>query len=88
MNMRKVKIMDYNKDKVAEAALALLYLTLRNKYRAWKGLDWDIMNRLHERGYVFDPKNKNKSIEFTEEGLHKAEGLFKQLFGEDEEQDS
>lgn len=80
--------MDYNKDKVDEAALALLYLTLHNDYRAWKGLDWDIMNRLHEAGYILDPKNKNKSVEFTQEGLQRAEALFTKLFVEDAEQDS
>lgn len=80
--------MEYNKDKVDEAAVALLYLTLHNNYQAWKGLDWDIMNRLHDAGYIFDPKNKNKSIEFTAEGLQRAEGLFNKLFVEDEEQDS
>jgi hypothetical protein len=30
--------MAINKDKIDDAALALLYLTLHDGYRAWKGL--------------------------------------------------
>ncbi len=66
--------------KIDEAALALLYLTLHDHYRAWKGLDWDITNRLHEKGFICDPIGKSKSVIFTDEGLQKAEELFKKLF--------
>lgn len=38
------------------------------------------MNRLHEKGYIFDPVNKAKSVALTEEGLREAERLFKKLF--------
>ena len=33
-----VLLMDYDKDKVDEMVLALLYLTLRDGYRAWKAM--------------------------------------------------
>jgi hypothetical protein len=66
--------------KVDETVLALLYLTLHDENRAWKGLDWDSLNRLHDAGWIGDPKNKNKSVAFTEEGLARAEALFKQHF--------
>jgi Domain of unknown function (DUF6429) len=72
--------MDYDTDKVDDAVLALLYLTLHNDFRAWKGFDWDAMDRLFEKGMIDDPKNKNKSITFTPAGLEKSEALFKQLF--------
>ena len=72
--------MNYDENKVDNAALALLYLTLHDDYRAWKGLDWDVMNRLHEKGLIEDPKNKNKSVVFTDEGLDKAKELFEKLF--------
>lgn len=46
--------MEYNKEKVDEMALALLYLTSFQEKgygpRAWKGMAWDVMNRLHEKG--------------------------------------
>ena len=72
--------MNYDKDKVDDAALALLYLTLHDGCRAWKGLDWDAMDRLHEKGMIHDPKGKAKSVALTEEGLKRCEELFKKLF--------
>ncbi|MDR7122166.1 hypothetical protein J2W69_003124 [Rheinheimera soli] len=39
--------MDIDEDKIDEAALALLYLTLHEQRRAWKQLDWDVTNRLY-----------------------------------------
>jgi Domain of unknown function (DUF6429) len=68
--------MDYDKDKVDEMVLALLYLTLHDGYRAWKGHDWEAMNRLHEKGMIEDPVNKNKSVGLTEEGLRRSRELF------------
>jgi hypothetical protein len=50
--------MDYDKDKVDEMVLALLYLTLHDGARAWKGHDWDAMDRLHKKGMIFDPVGK------------------------------
>ena len=73
--------MDYDTDKVDEATLALLYLTLHDGARAWKSLDWDAMNRLYDKGYISNPVGKAKSVVFTEEGLQEAEKLFKKLFG-------
>lgn len=72
--------MDYDQNKVDEAVLALLYLTLHDYNRAWKGHDWDAMDRLYEKGFIFDPRNKNKSVVLTEEGLQLSEALFKKLF--------
>ena len=62
------------------ATLALLYLGLHDRYRAWKGFDWDAMERLHEKGLISDPVGKAKSVVFTEEGLREAERLFRELF--------
>jgi len=47
---------------------------------AWKGIDWDVMNRLYEKGYILDPKNKAKSVSVTKEGKEKSEALFIMLF--------
>jgi hypothetical protein len=74
--------MDYDENKVDDAVLALLYLTMHdNGTRAWKGHDWDAMNRLHEKGYIADPRGKAKSVVITEQGKVKAAELFRQLFG-------
>jgi len=64
--------------------LALLYLTSFTDHgfvRAWKGHDWDALNRLHEKGFISDPKNKNKSVALSEEGARKSEELFFKFFG-------
>ena len=50
--------MDYDKDKVDEMTLALLYLTsfeYGGTTRTWKGMDWEVLGRLHERGYIGNP---------------------------------
>jgi len=76
--------MEYNKEKVDEMALALLYLTSFEErghgWRAWKGMDWDVMNRLHEKGYIGNPKSKAKSVPLTEESVRLSEALFKKHF--------
>lgn len=72
---------DYDLDKIDEVVLALMQLTLHDTYRAWKGFDWDVLNRLYEKGWIDDPRNKAKSVALTEEGLAKSEHLFEQHFG-------
>ena len=78
--------MNFDKDKVDEYTLALLYLVMwkESDYgsRAWKSFDWDTMNRLCDKGYILDPKNKSKSVVVTEEGFNKAKELFHKFFGE------
>jgi hypothetical protein len=73
--------MDIDTDKIDEAVLGLLYLTLHDGYRAWKGHDWDALGRLHQKGMIGDPVGKAKSVVFTEEGLAESERLFSKLFG-------
>ncbi len=72
--------MDVDEDRIDEAVLALLWLTLHNGARAWKGHDWAALDRLHHKGFILDPANKAKSVVLTEEGLHEAERLFQVLF--------
>lgn len=73
--------MDYDPDKVDEMVLALLFLTLDRDGRAWKSHDWDAMGRLHEKGMIGDPVNKNKSVQLTPEGEKRCEELFRKHFG-------
>lgn len=72
--------MQVDKDKVDETVLALLYLTLHDGFRAWKNIDWDAMDRLHEKGFIENPVNKAKSVELTEEGVEEAKRLFEAFF--------
>lgn len=79
--------MEYDKEKIDEAVLALLYLTTFSEkigHRAWKGHDWDVLNRLYEKGFIGNPKSKAKSVEVTEEGVAESEKLFNKLFGKSE----
>jgi Domain of unknown function (DUF6429) len=72
--------MEIDTAKVDEAVLAVLYLTLHDGVRAWKGIDWEALHRLHERGLIGDPVGKQKSVVFTDEGLREAEHCFRKLF--------
>ena len=76
--------MDYDTSKVDELTLALLYLTTfsdKFEQRAWKGFDWETMNRLHEKGYIDDPKGKARSVALTAAGAKLSEELFQKHFG-------
>ena len=72
--------MEIDRDKIDEAVLALMWLTLHDERRAWKGFDWDVLERLHARGLIADPVNKAKSVILTDEGLRQSEELFRALF--------
>ena len=72
--------MALNHNKLDDTALALLYLTLHNGCRAWKGMDWGVLGRLHDKGMICDPVGKVKSVVFTDEGLERAKTLFEQMF--------
>ncbi len=73
--------MGIDENKVDEAVLALLWLTLHDERRAWKGFDWDALDRLHRKGLILDPRGKAKSVVLTDEGLRRSEELFTELFG-------
>jgi len=81
--------MDYDTDKIDEMTLALLYLVMQeNEYggaQAWKGFDWDTMNRLHKKGYISNPISKAKSVSVTSEGLKQAKELFQKRFSKQKE---
>jgi hypothetical protein len=70
-------------DKIAETALAVLALTAfssRHEARAWKGLDWDVLDLLHRRGWIEDPVGKARSVVLTEAGERLAPDLLARHF--------
>jgi Domain of unknown function (DUF6429) len=73
--------MDYDTGKLDDVVLALLYLNVSTTARAWKGFDWDSLDRLHARDLISNPKSKAKSVELTEEGARLAEKAFRRHFG-------
>ncbi|RCI81270.1 hypothetical protein DNK03_00190 [Brucella anthropi] len=76
--------MEFDKDKIDDAILALLFLTLDRDGRAWKSFDRDAMNRLHAKGYIGNSVGKAKSVVLTDEGIARSERLFRVLFGKSE----
>jgi Domain of unknown function (DUF6429) len=66
--------------KIDEAVLALLHLTLHDGARAWKGHDWDALDRLYRNGMIDNPVSKAKSVVLTDQGLAESKRLFRKLF--------
>ena len=75
---------DLNHDKLGEVALAFLGLTAFRSHqvtRAWKGMDWDVLDLLFQHGWIADPKGPAKSVVLTDEGARFAESFLQQHFG-------
>jgi hypothetical protein len=61
--------------------LALLRLGLHDGARAWKGFDWDALDRLHRKGMIDSPVGRARSVVMTEAGLRESARLLRELFG-------
>jgi hypothetical protein len=75
---------DLDHDTLCEAALAILGLTAfpdRDVTRAWKGMDWNLLDALYERGWIYDPRSKAKSVVLTESGAKLAVEFRNRYFG-------
>src|SRR5712692_9207677 len=60
--------MNIDTEKIDEPVLALLYRTLHDGSRAWKGFDRQAMNRLYEKGFISSPVGKAESVLLTDKG--------------------
>ena len=69
---------------IEELTLLLMYLTsweeeanpFEDSFKqCWKGYDFDTINELTNKGYLFPSKYKNKSVTFTKEGEELAKKL-------------
>lgn len=80
--------MEYDYDRIDDTVLALLTLTVHDESefgcRAWKNIDWSVMDRLHERDLIHDPRNKAKSVCLTPAGMKRAKQLFDKLFAKND----
>jgi len=75
--------MEYDKDKVDEMMLALLYLTSsHDQYgtKAWKGINVEILDRLFQKGYISDPNSKTPTMTLSKEGADLSKQLFFKYF--------
>lgn len=75
--------MDLDRDKIDKAVLALLRLSIQADGRVWKSFDWEVMSRLHQKGYISDPVGSAKSVLLTAEGERESALLLQSLFGPD-----
>jgi uncharacterized protein DUF6429 len=44
-------------------------------------MDWDLLDALCERGWIYDPRGKTKSVLFTDLGVELANEFLKRHFG-------
>jgi len=73
-----------DQDKLGEAALAILSLSAWDEEygaRAWKGMDWDLLDVLYQKGWIGDPVGKQKSVHITEQGVPLAATYLEKHFG-------
>ena len=74
-------MMEYDEKLIEDAVLALLAAFSSDDGNAWKGFDFETMNRLHEQDLISNPVNKSKSIWLTAEGLERGRQIADRLFG-------
>ena len=75
--------MEIDWEKVEEMTMALMHFTTFEDdgvHRSWKGHDWEVMNRLHEKGWISNPATKAKSVVFSEDGRELSKKLFETNF--------
>ena len=46
----------------------------------WKGHGWDVLERLHEKGWISNPATMAKSVVWSEQGRRLSEALFEKHF--------
>lgn len=72
--------MTYDESKIEDAVLALLAAFSFDGGRAWKGFDFDVMDRLNTQGFIEDAASKNKSVWLTPQGLERGRKIAERLF--------
>ena len=64
--------MEYDENRVDDMMLALLWLNMFDQgpgTRVWKRHDFKHMDRLHEKGFIDNPKGKTKTAMVTRKGV-------------------
>lgn len=72
--------MEYDRTKVEEAVLALLALFEFEDGRILKHYPYEVMEALHNKGLIGDPRQPGDSLNFTEDGVEYARELARRLF--------
>lgn len=75
---------DIDVQRIDDMVLALMHLTLHDHRdgvaRAWKGFDWNSLDRLKMAGFIADPAGRARSVLLTPEGVERSQRLFESLF--------
>ncbi|MBC3436771.1 hypothetical protein HU735_15215 [Pseudomonas sp. BW16M2] len=79
--------MEYDDQLIEDAVLALLATFSFNNGNAWKGFDFQVMNKLHEKAFITKPWGKAKSVWLTPEGMERGRMIADQLFTKPEKSD-
>jgi hypothetical protein len=72
----------YDSQKIEDAVLALLGAFEFDNGRAWKRIDFSVMEALAEKGYISDPHGRSESVCLTIDGLARAKKLAERMFSE------
>ena len=68
--------------KVEDVVLALLGFFATKDGQTWKRYEFSVMESLHAKGLITDPRGGQESVFLTAEGLELAQNLAKQLFSD------
>lgn len=66
--------MELDTDKIDDAALALLILTLHYSNHVRKGIDWEITDRLYEKGLIHNPDRQSQISDVDRRGACPRQG--------------
>jgi hypothetical protein len=84
LHLLRKKRMSYDQDKIEETVLALLGAFEFDQGRVWKRYDFAVMDALHAKGLIDNPRNRNESVRLTDEGIARAKALARRYFGDGE----
>lgn len=73
----------YDNSKLEEAVLALLGALEFENGRVWKRFDFDVMEALHAKGFISNPRGHAESVHLTAEGMKRAKALAERWFAPD-----
>ena len=76
--------MEVDQEKIDEVVMGLMKLTMFEEAgitRSWKGYAWDVLDRLHVKGWIHDPRSKTRSVVITDMGKAKASEFCARHFG-------
>ena len=72
--------MQYDQRKIEEVVIASLGALEFENGRVWKRYDFAIMDALHEKGLITDPRGRHESVYLTDEGKVLAKQLAAKYF--------